>query len=77
MSVRGPLSVSTPGGLAGVAAMHAALGSQPWRQLFGPAIAAARDGFAATRGYCHYAAEGLPVLAPDARSRAVFLAGRR
>ncbi len=75
MSVRGPLSVSTPGGLAGVAAMHAALGSQPWRQLFGPAIAAARDGFAATRGNCHYAAEGLPVLAPDARSRAVFLAG--
>jgi gamma-glutamyltranspeptidase/glutathione hydrolase len=75
MAVRGPLSVSTPGGLAGVAAMHAALGAQPWRQLFGAAIATARDGFAATRGYCHYAAEGLPVLAPDARSGAVFLAG--
>ena len=58
MAVRGPLSVSTPGGLAGVAAMHAALGALPWRQLCGPAIAAARDGFAATRGYCHYAARG-------------------
>jgi gamma-glutamyltranspeptidase len=75
MAVRKPLSVSTPGGLAGVAAMHAALGALPWRQLCGPAIAAARDGFAATRSYCHYAREGLPVLSPDARSRAVFLAG--
>jgi gamma-glutamyltranspeptidase len=75
MAVRGPLSVSTPGGLAGVAAMHAALGALPWRQLCGPAIAHARDGFAATRSYCHFAAEGRPVLAPDARSSAVFLAG--
>ncbi len=75
MTVRGALSVSTPGFLAGVAAMHAALGALPWRQLCGPAIAAARDGFAATPGYCHYAAEGRPVLAPDARSRGVFLAG--
>jgi gamma-glutamyltranspeptidase/glutathione hydrolase len=73
MAVRGPLSVSTPGGLAGVAAMHAALGALPWRQLCGPAIAAARDGFAATRSYCHYASDGRPVLAPDPRSRAVFL----
>ncbi len=75
MAVRGPLSVSTPGGLAGVAAMHATLGTLPWRQLCGPAIALARDGFAATHSYCHFAAEGRPVLAPDARSRAVFLAG--
>jgi gamma-glutamyltranspeptidase/glutathione hydrolase len=75
MAVRGALSVSTPGGLAGVAAMHAALGTLPWRQLCGPAIAFARDGFAATHSYCHYAAEGRPILAPDARSCAVFLAG--
>jgi gamma-glutamyltranspeptidase / glutathione hydrolase len=75
MAVRGPLSVSTPGGLAGVAAMHAALGTLPWRQLCGPAIGHARDGFAATHSYCHYAAEGRPVLTPDARSRAVFLMG--
>ena len=59
MAVRGPLSVSTPGLLAGVAAMHAALGALPWRQLCGPAIAHARDGFAATHSYRHYAAEGL------------------
>ena len=76
IAVRGPLSVSTPGGLAGVAAMHAALGTLPWRQLCGPAIAYARDGFAATHSYCHFAHEGRPVLAPDARSVAAFLAGR-
>jgi gamma-glutamyltranspeptidase len=75
MAVRGALSVSTPGCLAGVAAMHAALGSLPWQGLCGAAIVAARDGFAATHGYCHYAATGRPVLEPDARSRAVFLAG--
>ena len=32
----GPLSVSTPGLLAGLGAMHAAHGSMPWAQLFGP-----------------------------------------
>ena len=46
IAVRGPLSVSTPGLLAGIAAMHAAHGTLPWRQLCGPAIAHARDGFA-------------------------------
>jgi gamma-glutamyltranspeptidase len=75
MAVRGARSVSTPGGLAGVAAMHAALGRVSWPVLCRPAIALARDGFAATRSYCHYAAQGRPVLAPDTRSRAVFLAG--
>ena len=75
MAVRGPLSVSTPGLLAGVAAMHAAHGSLPWRQLFGPAIEHAREGFAATPHYRHFAGEGRDVLVPDARSRAVFLAG--
>src|SRR4029077_16165600 len=38
IAVRGPLSVSTPGLLGGVGAMHAAHGRLPWRQLCGPAI---------------------------------------
>ena len=75
IAVRGPLSVSTPGCLAGVAAMHAALGSQPWGQLCGPAIAMARDGFAVTHHYRHFASEVRPILAADPRSRSVFLAG--
>src|SRR6202008_2473040 len=36
IAVRGPLSVSTPGLLGGLGAMHAAHGRLPWRQMFGP-----------------------------------------
>jgi gamma-glutamyltranspeptidase/glutathione hydrolase len=75
IAVRGPLSVSTPGCLAGIAAMHAALGTLPWQQLCAPAIACARDGFAVTHHYRHFAADVRAVLAADARSHAVFLGG--
>jgi gamma-glutamyltranspeptidase len=75
IAVRGPLSVSTPGLLGGVGAMHAALGRVPWRQLCGPAIEHAREGFAATHHYRDFAADVRAVLAADARSRAVFLGG--
>ena len=54
--------------------MHAAHGRLPWRQLFGPAIEHARDGFAVSHHYRNFAAEVRAVLAADARSRAVFLA---
>ncbi len=77
IAVRGPLSVSTPGLLAGLAAMHAAHGRLPWRQLCGAAIELARDGFAATHHYRHFAADVRHVLAADARSRAVFLGDAR
>ena len=43
--VVGPLSVSVPASLAGIAAMHAAHGRLPWAKLVAPAIALARDGF--------------------------------
>jgi gamma-glutamyltranspeptidase/glutathione hydrolase len=46
--VWGPLSTQTPGKLAGLAALHAEHGAKPWAALFGPAIEAARHGFAAT-----------------------------
>src|SRR6185437_881788 len=75
IAVRGPLSVSTPGFLAGIAAMHAATGVLPWARLCAPAIACARDGFAVTHHYRHFAADVRAVLAADARSRAVFLGG--
>ena len=74
IAVRGPLSVSTPGLLGGLGAMHAAHGRLPWRQCCGPAIEHAREGFAVTHHYRHFAADVRAVLAADARSRAVFLA---
>lgn len=75
IAVRGPLSVSTPGLLGGVGEMHAAHGKLPWRQLCGPAIENAREGFAATAHYRHFAADVRAVLEADARSHAVFLGG--
>ena len=55
--------------------MHAAHGTLPWRQLCGPAIEHAREGFAVTHHYRHFAGDVRDVLAADARSRAVFLHG--
>jgi len=73
MAVRGPRSVSTPGLLAGIGAMHAAHGALSWQQLCGPAIEHAREGFAVTHHYRDFAGSVRPILAADRRSRAVFL----
>ncbi len=75
IAVRGPLSVSTPGMLAGLQALHDAKGSRPWRELCAPAIEQARDGFCATHHYGQFAGEVREVLAADRRSHAVFLGG--
>ena len=69
----GPLSTSIPGTVAGVAMMHAAHGSRPWASLLRAAIGFARNGFAATRAYVHFADENRAALAADERSRHVFL----
>ncbi len=76
IAVRGPLSVSTPGLLAGLGALHAALGSRPWAELCGAAIGQAREGFCVSHHYRHFAGEVRAVLAADKRSHAVFLAGQ-
>jgi gamma-glutamyltranspeptidase / glutathione hydrolase len=73
--VRGPLSVSTPGLLGGIGAMHAEHGRLPWRQLCGPAIEHAREGFPVSHHYRHFAGDAHAVLAADPCSRAVFLDG--
>src|SRR5262252_6636559 len=70
----GPLSVSVPGTLAALDAMHKSCGRLPWRELFGEAIAFARDGFGVTRSYCHFAEEYRTTLAADPRSTEMFLA---
>ncbi|ROP80838.1 gamma-glutamyltranspeptidase/glutathione hydrolase [Stella humosa] len=69
----GALSLSVPGSVAGLAMMHAAAGSKEWGALFGPAVSAARDGFAATHAYRHFARENRRRTGPDRRSAAVFL----
>ena len=70
----GPLSVSVPGMLGGLAAMHRSFGRLPWRELFAEAITFARDGFAATPHYRHFAEEYRPTLVIDPQSAAIFLA---
>ncbi|MBR0669760.1 gamma-glutamyltransferase family protein [Neoroseomonas soli] len=69
----GPLSIQTPGKVAGLAALHAAHGAKAWGALFGPAIEAARDGFAATHALRHFVGENRYRLDPDPTSRAIWL----
>ncbi|HUC69608.1 MAG TPA: gamma-glutamyltransferase [Stellaceae bacterium] len=69
----GPLSVSVPGMLSGLDQMHRRFGRLPWRDLFAEAITRARDGFGATRAYCHFAAEYRPTLLVEPRTTALFL----
>jgi gamma-glutamyltranspeptidase len=70
----GPLSVSVPGMLAGLAAMHRRFGRLPWPELFAEAITFARDGFGATPHYRHFAEQYRPTLVGDPRSKEIFLA---
>jgi len=69
----GPMSVSVPGMIAGLGAMHRQLGRLPWRDLFAEAIHYAEDGFGATAHYRHFAQEHRAVLAADRRSAAALL----
>ena len=73
MDLHGPRSASVPASLAGLHAMHAAHGSLPWAGLAAAAIGHARDGFAATHGYRHFAMENRKQLEADPRSRAAFV----
>jgi gamma-glutamyltranspeptidase/glutathione hydrolase len=71
----GPLSVSVPGLVAGLGMMHKQFGRLPWRGLFAEAIHYAREGYAATPHYRHFAVDHAVTLRADRRSAAVFLAG--
>ncbi len=70
--VDGPRSVSVPGMLGALAAMHAEHGRLHWADLVRPAVALAEHGFAATATFRHFAAENPARLAADERSAATF-----
>jgi gamma-glutamyltranspeptidase/glutathione hydrolase len=71
--IDGPLAIQTPGKLAGLAALHVAHGAKTWGALFGPAVAAAREGFAATNALRHFIGETRRRIDADSTSRAIFL----
>jgi gamma-glutamyltranspeptidase/glutathione hydrolase len=73
----GPLSVSVPGMVSALDLMHRRFGRLPWVNLCAEAIALARDGFGATRSYCHFAEEYRPTLMVDPKAAALYLAEGR
>ena len=73
--VSGPLAVQTPGKVAGLAALHAAHGGRSWGALFGPAIEAARDGFAVTHALRHFCDENRRKLGGDPNTAGIYLPG--
>lgn len=74
IEVEGPRSVSIPGMLGGLGALHAAHGRLPWARLCEPAIGLARGGYGLTVHARNFAADNVTKLGADPRSAAVFLA---
>lgn len=71
---RHPYSVTVPGAVRGWADLHARFGRLPWRDLFQPALAAARDGFVVAPVCAREWALFARVLLRDAASSALFRA---
>ena len=70
-AVRSGRSTGVPGTYALLGAAHARLGSLPWKELFGPAIEAARKGFKVSDRLAGYLSPSFP-LAPTPEVRALF-----
>ena len=70
-AVRSGRSTGVPGTYALLGAAHARLGSLPWKELFGPAIQAAREGFKVSDRLAGYLAPNFP-FAPTAEVRALL-----
>ncbi len=73
IEIKGPLSISVPGKLAGIGAMHAAHGKLPWARLVQHAIEYARDGYAVTHRHRDITHECRALLAADPDSTRAFL----
>ena len=73
MPLHGPRSVSVPGGLAALFAMHQRQGLLPWRRMCEPAIDAAKNGFPVTHAYRRFAQNNQTKLQRDAAAQSTFL----
>jgi gamma-glutamyltranspeptidase/glutathione hydrolase len=71
----GVRSTSVPGLPGGWEVLRARFGSRSAAELFAAAISHAREGFSATRRFCHFARLRADALAQDAASAACFLPG--
>lgn len=71
----GVRSASVPGLPGGWEALRARFGSRPAPELFAAASNHAREGFPATRRFCHFAGRQAAALAQDATSASCFLPG--
>lgn len=72
-NLKGAMALVTPGEMAGLAALHAAYGKIPWRDLVMPAARLASEGQVIDWMVTLYVAASFTELAADAGSRAVFL----
>ena len=71
--IAGPRSVSVPGCLGAIGAMHAAHGKLPWAKLAGPAIGFARDVYGVTHRHAEITEENRGRLAADRLTGLTFL----
>ena len=68
----GALAMGVPGELAGLHAAWSRYGRLPWKSLFAPAIALARDGYEVVPYVAHALREIEPDVLADPGLRAVF-----
>jgi gamma-glutamyltranspeptidase / glutathione hydrolase len=73
LATDGPLSIATPGAVAGYLELHQRFGKLPRAVVFGPAIHAARQGFVVTPKYLTLALDRASCLERDPDAAAVFL----
>jgi len=70
---RGLLPVTVPGTVAGWWAAHQAYGRLPWRTLFEPAIAYAREGFPVTARLSAWIERSMSVITKEPTTAAMYL----
>ena len=73
VAVEGRLSISTPGMVGGLSAMHRAEGTLSWRKVCQPAANLADKGFFATHAYRSFVSASQKKLERDPTSRNIFL----
>lgn len=73
LSLRGPLSIAVPSGVAGVWHAHQKFGSLAWSRLFEPSVKMAREGFPVPYGLALAIEDQKEVLATEPSLREIFV----